>query len=709
MFEWISNLFTSSGFVPHGYCLSWNPQILWTLVISNALIGIAYYSIPVTLLYFLRRQKNLKFNWIFMMFGAFIFACGTGHFINILDIWHPVYQFDALLMAVTALISVATAAALWPLVPKASTLIDEHAEANHKLAEINQRFRGSMVTLELRNKQLEESERRFRLTLNNAPIGLAVVSLEGRFQIVNRALWTMLGYTEKELMTKTFQDITHPDDLLEDMGYVLDLIEGKRDSYRMVKRYIHKQGHIIDIQLDVSIQRTEDGIPIHFVSQIQDISEALRMQARLEHQARHDQLTGLPNRLAFDAALQKHCAETKQTDQTSYMLYLDLDHFKVVNDTCGHEAGDRLLCEVASVLKTTLRPNDYLARLGGDEFGIILTGVSAKAATKIAEKLITAVDDYQLTYSNQTFKVSLSIGMSPTNHSVGSYSMVLAQADTACYTAKDRGRGRVQMYQADDLEILQAEKTLSWAQRIQHAFEDNKFEIYLQSIMSRDKELVGFEALIRMHDTDNSIILPNDFLPSAQRMSWMTRIDQWTVTEVLKMISARKQPDMTYISVNLSAKSVSDQAFVTWLLGELDMQWTPNEALRFEITETEFLQTSQVVIYFFAELRRRGYRVSLDDFGSGYNSFNLLKRLQVDGIKIDSSFTRDLMRDPVDRALIEAIASIGQAMNIEVTAEGVEDEQTYRILHKMGIGAFQGHLFHRAEPAGRAITRRYIH
>jgi EAL domain-containing protein (putative c-di-GMP-specific phosphodiesterase class I) len=192
-------------------------------------------------------------------------------------------------------------------------------------------------------------------------------------------------------------------------------------------------------------------------------------------------------------------------------------------------------------------------------------------------------------------------------------------------------------------------------------------------------------------------------------MSWMTRIDQWMVTEVLKIISARKHPEHVYISVNLSAKSVSDPAFVSWLLTALDTEWTPNAALRFEITETEYLQTSQVEMRFFEELRRRGYHVSLDDFGSGYNSFNLLKRLKVDGIKIDSAFTRDLMRDPVDRALIEAIASIGRAMNIEVTAEGVEDEETYRILHKMGVGAFQGYLFHRAEPAGRAVARRYIH
>lgn len=709
MFEWISNLFTSSGFIPHGYYLSWNPQLLWTLVISHLLIGISYFSIPVTLLYFLRRQKKLKFNWIFMMFAAFIFACGAGHFVNVLDIWKPVYQFDALLAAATALISVATAIALWPLVPKVSAVLDGHAETNRRLAEANRQLSSWMAMLGLRNKQLEESENRFRLTVGNAPIGLAVVSLGGRFLTVNRALSNMLGYTEAELLARTFQDITHPDDLEEDLVHVNELIAGKRDAYRMVKRYFHKNGQIINIQLDVAIQRTEYGLPMHFVSQIQDISEALHLQARLTHQALHDPLTGLPNRSAFDETLQRVCAEAGQSQQPSYLLYLDLDHFKVVNDTCGHAAGDQLLREIAPALKSALRPGDYLARLGGDEFGVILMNLQSEVALQIAHRLIAAVDDYQLSYGTHTFKVSLSVGMTSTGHPDNDHAVLLAQADTACYTAKNCGRGRVQIYKADDLEILRAEQTASWSQRIQHAFEDGKFEIYLQSIMGRDKELAGFEALIRMRDSDNSIILPNDFLPSAQRLSWMTRIDQWAVTEVLKIISARKHPHSTYISVNLSAKSVSDPSFVSWLLGALATHGAASKCLRFEITETEYLQTSQAEIDFLVELRRRGYRIVLDDFGSGYNSFNLLKRLHVDGLKIDGSFTRDLIRDPVDRALIEAIASIGQSMDIEVTAEGVEDELTYRILHKMGVGAFQGHLFHRAEPASTAVARRHIH
>lgn len=702
MLDWITGLFASGNFIPHGYCLAWNPLLLWTLVISHLLIGVAYFSIPVTLMYFLRLQKSLAFNWIFVLFAGFILTCGAGHFLNVLDIWRPQYQIEALLMAVTAVISVVAAIALWVMVPRISAYIDRSLDAHRRLND-------SMAVAELRNAQLEESEKRFRLTLDNAPIGLSLVSLEGRWISVNRALCAMLGYSEPELLSMTFQQITHPEDLNDDLGNVIDLINGKADSYRMNKRYFHKQGHVIHAQLDVVIVRSPSKIPLYFVSQIQDVSKELELLNQLSYQARHDPITSLPNRLDFDETLKACCENPEQPPHAGYLLYLDLDHFKVINDTCGHTAGDKLLREMPLVLKSALRPQDYLARLGGDEFGVILKQVSAETACATAQRLINAVDEYHLHYSNQTFKVSLSVGISAMQASNGNCAMTLTQADTACYIAKSLGRGRYQMYKVDDADIQQAEQTLSWAQRIQKAFEGSKFEVYLQSIISRDKELVGYEALIRMRDTDNGIVLPNDFLPSAQRMNWMTRLDQWMVTEVLKIISNRQHPAETYISVNLSAKSVSDPAFTQWLIGALDSNWTPNESVRFEITETEYLQTTAVEINFLKELRGRGYRVSLDDFGSGYNSFNLLKRLKVDGLKIDSSFTRDLLRDPVDRALIEAIASIGQAMNIEVTAEGVEDEETYRILHKMGIGAFQGYLFHRAEPAGRAIARRYIH
>lgn len=702
MFDWISGFFATGGFAPQGDYLAWEPWSLWTLAASHLLIGVAYLSITIALLSFLRLQKDKRAHWICLMFAALALTSGAGHLLNVMDIWKPAHPSEALLMAVTAVTSIITAIAIWPLATKVSALIERERLSREQLD-------ASVALAELRKTQLEESENRFRLTLDKAPIGLAVVSLEGRWLTVNRALCAMLGYSETEFLKTTFQQITHPDDLNEDLGNVIDLISGKADSYRMNKRYFHKSGQLIHVQLDVVIVRAPDNKPLYFVSQIQNVSNELELLERLSYQARHDQMTGIPNRLDFDETLKKHCGSLEEQARSNYLLYLDLDHFKIVNDSCGHVAGDKLLRELAQLLRLTLGPSDYMARLGGDEFGVIMKDVPVTQALKTAQRLIDAVEEYRLSYSNQTFKVSLSIGISSTHHSGNDYSVVLARADTACYAAKNLGRGRYQLYKHDNLEIQQAEQTLNWAQRIQTAFEKNQFEVYLQGIMSRDKELVGYEALIRMHDTATGIILPNDFLPSAQRMSWMTRIDQWMVTAVMRIISDRKHPEDAYISVNLSAKSVSDPSFTRWLIEALDANWTPNQALRFEITETEYLQTTQVEIQFFKELRQRGYRVVLDDFGSGYNSFNLLKRIQVDGLKIDSAFTRDLLRDPVDRALIEAIASIGQAMSIEVTAEGVEDEETYRILHKMGVGAFQGYLFDRAEPAGRAIARRYIH
>jgi diguanylate cyclase (GGDEF)-like protein/PAS domain S-box-containing protein len=828
----------SPGLLPHGYCLAWAPGLLWTLVVGNALIGLAYFSIPMTLVYFVRQHRELRFNWVFVMFSIFIFACGTTHFINILNIWIPVYRLDATLMALAAAISVVTAIAIWPLAPRASAFLKERIQSHDTLQAVNRRLEESMRLLEQRSQQAEESERRFRLTLDNAPIGLAIVSLEGRFATVNQALCAMLGYTDAELRARTFQDITHPDDLQEDLNYVQNLLDGRRDSYRMEKRYFHRQGQIINIQLDVAILRDDAGAPVHFISQIQDISvrksyeetlheakelaqvtlssigdgvirtdaagvitfcnaaaakilevpserlvgqqfrsavelyrgesqvrvenpvaqvlasgESLRLDLfsgvrtaggemrpisdsispvrdiagrvigavfvfqdvsdarkltdRLSYQARHDLLTGLPNRLAFEEALVDCVTAAREGRGRHFLMYLDLDHFKMVNDTRGHAAGDRLLREVSTLLQGYLPEGDYFARLGGDEFAVILRDADAQEAQRLADSLIAALGGYRLRLGDRQLKVGLSIGISMIHAGNCDPSMVMAQADTACYAAKDQGRGRYQIYQADDAEILLAERTLDWAQRIQSAFDDNRFEVYLQEIVDRDRRLLGYESLIRMRGDNGHIIMPGSFIPAAQRMGWMSRIDQWMLREVLAL--ARRRHDGTapqpYLSLNLSARSVGDPAFIDWMLPLLDASGIDNRILRFEITETEQLQANETELRLVDQLRQRGYHVWLDDFGTGYNSFDLLKRLRVHGIKIDGSFTRGLLRDPIDRALTEAIVSIGKVMNLEIVAEGVEDEATYQALLGMGVHAFQGHLFHKAEAAVEAIRR----
>jgi diguanylate cyclase (GGDEF)-like protein/PAS domain S-box-containing protein len=275
-----------SGFLPHGYCLAWQPGLLWTMVGAHAVIGISYFSIPVAILYFLRRQPDLKFNWLFLMFALFILGCGTTHLIELVNIWIPIYRADAAVLAVTAGISLATALMLWALVPEASDFLNTQRRTQRELVDANQRLADSMKQLEQRNLQAEESERRFRLTFENAPIGLALVGLDGSWIDVNQVLCSMLGYSEQELLQRSFQDITHPKDLEKDLAKMQILLAGGLDTYRIEKRYYHKQGHIIHIQLDVSLLRDERGQPLHFISQIQDISGRVQAGAELAESRR---------------------------------------------------------------------------------------------------------------------------------------------------------------------------------------------------------------------------------------------------------------------------------------------------------------------------------------------------------------------------------------------------------------------------------------
>jgi len=282
----MSELFTSisggSGFLPHGFCLAWDPVLLWTLVTSHAIIGLSYFSIPIALIHFVRRHKQLRFNWVFLMFGAFILACGVSHFVSLVNIWFPIYRYDAALLALTAGVSVATAILLWPLLPKVSVFLDEERFTRQELQDVNRRLSLSLELLEQRRVRVEQSERRFRLSFENAPIGKAMVGLDGRWLDVNHALCQMLGYSEQELLGSTFQALTHPQDLEQDLAHVSDLLEGRGNNYRMDKRYIHKRGHEIHAQLDVAMLRDEQGQPLHFISQIQDITERKQVQSELQ-------------------------------------------------------------------------------------------------------------------------------------------------------------------------------------------------------------------------------------------------------------------------------------------------------------------------------------------------------------------------------------------------------------------------------------------
>ena len=459
-------------------------------------------------------------------------------------------------------------------------------------------------------------------------------------------------------------------------------------------------GEIRPIAEKISLVRGAAGKVTGAVFVFHDIANARDLRQQLNYQARHDPLTGLPNRAALDEAL-THVLQAEGSHAPAFLMYLDLDHFKLINDAQGHAAGDQLLREIATLLRKQLHPEDVLVRLGGDEFAVIARRKDAAHAQELANGLIAAVDAHRLSVGNQKFGVGLSIGVVGIDGARVGVSTLMARADTACYAAKDRGRGRCHLYLADDPHIIAAERTLNWANTIQRAFDDNRFEVYLQGIVGRDQKLLGYEALIRMHHETGEVVSPGTFMPAIQRMGWMTRIDQWMLQHVIALACQWPSVDgyQPYISLNLCARSISDASFVDNMLSMIDASGVDGGTLRFEITETDELQTGANEMRLIDQLRQRGFRVWLDDVGTGYNSFELLKRLHVDGIKIDRSFTHALVADPVDRALTEALISIGKLMRLEIVAEGVEDEATYQALLDMKADAFQGHHFYRAESA----------
>ncbi len=425
-----------TGFMPHGYCLRWDPWLLARYVISDAVIGLSYYSIPLMLLHFSRQHPELRFNLVFALFAAFIFACGTTHFIEILNIWWPAYQLQSAMKVATAVISVATAAALFVLAPRMSTELSRYIDGRTRTEDLNRELTAA-------NRALAHSENLFRLTFVSAPIGMAIVGLDGAFKSVNRALCEIVGYSEPDLLKLSFQDITHPEDLELDLNNVSDLIAGRGDTYRMRKRYFRKDAEEVTVQLDVTILRDAEGHPIHFISQIQDISEQVAENRLLEVRATTDDLTGLPNRRAFFDEGRRLISRAQRQNHSVGLVMLDLDHFKSINDTYGHASGDRVLCAIREVVQPRLREGDLLARLGGEEFAVLLPDATPDYARMIAERIRQSIADASIyALDGRQMQITASLGLVNVRERERVES-ALDRADQAQYRAKGAGRNCV--------------------------------------------------------------------------------------------------------------------------------------------------------------------------------------------------------------------------------------------------------------------------
>jgi diguanylate cyclase (GGDEF)-like protein/PAS domain S-box-containing protein len=429
----------------------------------------------------------------------------------------------------------------------------------------------------------------------------------------------------------------------------------------------------------------------------QDMSRERQYAARLSHLATHDALTGLPNRREFENRLRAALDRPQDSNYHHAVLYLDVDQFKVVNDTCGHAAGDELLRQVSNLLRPGLRAGDTIARLGGDEFGVLLEHCPPEPALRIAEGLRRSVSDFKFSWGARSFATSVSIGVVNMIDGPRTLADALSAADAACYLAKDKGRNRIQVYHPRDTDVAVRHGEMEWVDRLQRALAEDRFQLFAQPIHSLNIEAPinnYVELLVRLRSERDELVPPMAFVPAAERYNLMPALDRWVLRHAFELLAAnrmRRGWEPALCAINLSGASINDDSFLDYLLAEFLRSGVPHSMICFEITETTAVTSLSKAAEFIGSLRGLGCRFALDDFGAGVSSFNYLKHLPVDYVKIDGSFVRDMVHDPVDRAMVEAIHSIGHVMGKRTIAESVETVEIIDLLKMIGVDYAQGY------------------
>ncbi len=453
------------------------------------------------------------------------------------------------------------------------------------------------------------------------------------------------------------------------------------------------------------LQRGVNHMAAHLQTMQDQMQEKIdRATARLVYQASHDALTGLINRREFEQRLERTLLSAQQQGREHALCYMDLDQFKVINDSCGHAAGDELLRQLALLLKGNLRERDTLARLGGDEFALLLENCSISDALEVADTFRAEVQRFRFKWGDRIFSVGMSVGMVAINSDSGTAASLMSAADAACYVAKDRGRNQIHLYESRDSDLVRHRGEMQWVTRIQRALEEHRLRLSWQEIRRTDtvvEPVRHVELLLRMIDDDGSEILPMAFIPAAERYSIMPALDAWVIEETLRLCQrylAAKREQNCLFAVNLSGASLKDPAFRRMLLASLDENPAFGPHLCFEITETAAIGNLAVVNEFIEAMRAFGCSFALDDFGSGLSSFTYLKNLKVDYLKIDGAFVRDIAGNAIDRSMVEAIHRIGHQMGLKTVAEYVESDQILAVLRQMGVDYVQGSWVHQPEP-----------
>jgi diguanylate cyclase (GGDEF)-like protein/PAS domain S-box-containing protein len=458
---------------------------------------------------------------------------------------------------------------------------------------------------------------------------------------------------------------------------------------------IRRDGNELYIESTASPIRDGKGVVTGGVLVFHDVSESRELNRRLSYHASHDILTGLVNRREFESRLERALKSAKARETAYALLYLDLDQFKIVNDSCGHSAGDTLLHQLGNLLKAKIRWRDTLARLGGDEFGVLLESCNLDEALQTAEQLRTAIGEYKFMWDDRAFRLGVSIGVVPITADNEDVATLLSAADSACAAAKEAGRNRIHSFQENDIDLMRRRREMQWAARINNALEENRFELYRQTILPLQTEEQGahYEILLRMRDEHGGVISPSLFIGAAERYNLTPSIDRWVIKQAFRWLvsEADERERLMLCSINLSGQSLGDEKFLPFVIDQFQMSGLDATKICFEITEHAAVASYSQAVRFINALKELGCKFALDDFGEGMSSFGYLKHLPVDYLKIEGGFVKEMLHDPIDREMVRSINEIGHLTGKQTIAEFAENEEIITMLRGIGVDYAQGY------------------
>jgi diguanylate cyclase (GGDEF)-like protein/PAS domain S-box-containing protein len=546
-----------------------------------------------------------------------------------------------------------------------------------------------------------ERETRFMQALLD---GIDAVVMEARppgyqFTFVSREAQNLMGYPVSDWLKSGFwEEHVYPDDKnwLEE---TIAVHTKKGESFTVDFRMTHRQGHELWVRAINSVELDEENNPI-MRGLILDITEQKTAEDRIVYLAEHDSLTGLINRRRFQKELERAISFSQRYQQQGAILFIDLDQFKYVNDTYGHQYGDEYLLDVSRRLSQVLRRTDILGRLGGDEFGVVIPRCSFEEAHTVGMALLGALAQGNLEHGGKVVPVSASIGIAlfPSQSAVPSD--LLAKADAAMYTAKRKGRGQVHVFSEDDIELGNMQAKIHWEERIRWALKEDRFELYYQPVVEAATGLIThYEVLLRMRAEDGEMIAPGAFIDTAERFGLIREIDRWVVDEAIKtQAKSIKEHKPVSLAINLSGRHFGNVDMLEFIQQAIRTYGADPQSLMFEVTETEAVENLSKAREFIDALRDIGCKFALDDFGIGFSSFHYLRNLPVDYIKIDGSFVRNLHIDSDDRLFVKAIVDLAKGLKISCIAEFVENRHIIQILTELGVELGQGYFIAKPMP-----------